>query len=173
MINKFHVLYVGQIELDNIGLAGTPANDRRYSDERLREAFFSARDIAQTMDDLGFDVRALSLVASGPGGFTIGLDPGVASPGAGVLNVAGQFLIPTLFLRLDDGLTLTDLALANVTGTLTPSGPGCAYGYCLETGEEIGIKRLEARPVATLSVEAQERRERREKQYGDRDDRYR
>ncbi len=47
------------------------------------------------------------------------------------------------------------------------------YGYCNETGEEIGIKRLEARPVATLCVEAQERRERREKQYGDRDDRYR
>ena len=48
-----------------------------------------------------------------------------------------------------------------------------SYGYCLETGEEIGIKRLEARPVATLSLEAQERRERREKQFGDRDDRYR
>jgi len=48
-----------------------------------------------------------------------------------------------------------------------------SYGYCNETGEEIGIKRLEARPVATLSLEAQERRERREKQYGDRDDRYR
>ena len=48
-----------------------------------------------------------------------------------------------------------------------------SYGYCLETGEEIGIKRLEARPMATLSVVAQERRERREKQYGDRDDRYR
>jgi DnaK suppressor protein len=48
-----------------------------------------------------------------------------------------------------------------------------SYGYCLETGEEIGIKRLEARPVATHSIEAQERRERREKQYGDRDDRYR
>ncbi|MGH8218472.1 MAG: RNA polymerase-binding protein DksA [Steroidobacteraceae bacterium] len=47
------------------------------------------------------------------------------------------------------------------------------YGYCLETGEEIGVKRLEARPVATLSIEAQERRERRERQYGDRDDRYR
>src|ERR1700730_14359317 len=47
------------------------------------------------------------------------------------------------------------------------------YGYCLETGEEIGIKRLEARPGASLSVVAQERRERREKQYGDRDDRYR
>jgi DnaK suppressor protein len=45
-----------------------------------------------------------------------------------------------------------------------------SYGFCLETGEPIGVKRLEARPVATLSVEAQERRERREKQFGDRDD---
>jgi DnaK suppressor protein len=48
-----------------------------------------------------------------------------------------------------------------------------SYGYCEETGEEIGLKRLEARPVATLSVEAQERRELAEKQYRDRDDRYR
>ena len=56
VINKFHVLYVGQIELDNIGLSGTPANERRYSDERLREAYFTAREVAQTMDALGFDV---------------------------------------------------------------------------------------------------------------------
>lgn len=35
------------------------------------------------------------------------------------------------------------------------------YGYCEETGEEIGIKRLEARPIATLSIEAQEWQERR------------
>ena len=56
MISKFHVLYVGQIELDNVGRDGTPANDRRYSDERLREAFFTARDVAQHMDALGYDV---------------------------------------------------------------------------------------------------------------------
>ena len=56
MIKKFHVLYVGQIELDNIGLNGTPANDRRYSDERLREVFATVKDVAQTMDDLNFDV---------------------------------------------------------------------------------------------------------------------
>ena len=37
------------------------------------------------------------------------------------------------------------------------------YGYCEETGEPIGIKRLEARPVATLTIEAQERHERRER----------
>ncbi|HWM27744.1 MAG TPA: RNA polymerase-binding protein DksA, partial [Woeseiaceae bacterium] len=47
------------------------------------------------------------------------------------------------------------------------------YGYCDETGEEIGLKRLEARPVATLSLEAQERREMAERQFRDRDDRYR
>jgi DnaK suppressor protein len=41
------------------------------------------------------------------------------------------------------------------------------YGYCEETGEPIGLQRLLARPTATLSVEAQERRELRQKQFGD------
>jgi DnaK suppressor protein len=41
------------------------------------------------------------------------------------------------------------------------------YGYCEETGEPIALKRLEARPIATLSVEAQERHERRERVYRD------
>ncbi len=41
------------------------------------------------------------------------------------------------------------------------------YGYCVETGEPISLKRLEARPVATLSLEAQERHERRERSYRD------
>ena len=48
-----------------------------------------------------------------------------------------------------------------------------SYGFCDETGEEIGLKRLEARPVATLCLEAQERREQAERQFRDRDDRYR
>lgn len=41
------------------------------------------------------------------------------------------------------------------------------YGYCEETGEPIGLERLEARPIATLSIEAQERHERMEKTYDD------
>jgi DnaK suppressor protein len=45
-----------------------------------------------------------------------------------------------------------------------------SYGFCEETGEEIGLQRLEARPVATLCVEAQERRELSERQFSDRDD---
>lgn len=52
-----------------------------------------------------------------------------------------------------------DLALARIeNGT---------YGYCEETGEPIGLKRLDARPIATLSLEAQERHERRERVYRD------
>ena len=41
------------------------------------------------------------------------------------------------------------------------------YGYCEETGDQISLKRLDARPIATLSIEAQERHERREKVYRD------
>ena len=54
MITKFSVLYVGQIELDNVGAQGTPADERRYTNDRLVEAFWTSRDIAQTMDELGF-----------------------------------------------------------------------------------------------------------------------
>lgn len=44
-----------------------------------------------------------------------------------------------------------------------------SFGYCEETGEEIGIKRLEARPIATLTIEAQERHERDERTHFDED----
>lgn len=43
------------------------------------------------------------------------------------------------------------------------------YGYCEETGDPIGLKRLEARPVATMTVEAQEAHEKHEKQYVEED----
>jgi DnaK suppressor protein len=42
-----------------------------------------------------------------------------------------------------------------------------SYGYCEETGEPISLRRLDARPIATLSIEAQERHERRERVYRD------
>jgi alkanesulfonate monooxygenase SsuD/methylene tetrahydromethanopterin reductase-like flavin-dependent oxidoreductase (luciferase family) len=54
MIKRFHALYVGQIDLDKVGLDGTPANDRRYSNERLSEVFFTSREVARVMDDLGY-----------------------------------------------------------------------------------------------------------------------
>jgi alkanesulfonate monooxygenase SsuD/methylene tetrahydromethanopterin reductase-like flavin-dependent oxidoreductase (luciferase family) len=54
MIHQFSVLFVGQIELDNIGKAGTPADARRYPNERLVEAYRSVVDVAQLMDELGY-----------------------------------------------------------------------------------------------------------------------
>ncbi len=54
MITKFSALYVGQIELDNVGLRGTPADERRYSNERLVEAFQTAKEVSQHMDELGY-----------------------------------------------------------------------------------------------------------------------
>ncbi|HSE92333.1 MAG TPA: LLM class flavin-dependent oxidoreductase [Methylomirabilota bacterium] len=54
MITKFSVLYVGQVDLDHIGKDGTPADARRYPNERIAEAYFMAREVARTMDELGY-----------------------------------------------------------------------------------------------------------------------
>ena len=56
-------------------------------------------------------------------------------------------------------LTKIDLAIKKIKND--------TYGYCEETGEPIGIKRLIARPIATLSIEAQEKHERNEKIFAD------
>src|SRR2546423_10160084 len=56
--------------------------------------------------------------------------------------------------------------IAKIDAALTRLEDG-TYGYCQETGEPIALKRLEARPIATLSIEAQERHERRERIYRD------
>ena len=56
--------------------------------------------------------------------------------------------------------------LKKVQQSLTRIDSG-EYGYCEETGEPIGIPRLLARPTATLSLEAQQRREMKQKMYGD------
>lgn len=54
MIRQFSVLYVGQIELEDIGRDGTPADARRYPNERLVEAYRTVVDVARLMDDLGY-----------------------------------------------------------------------------------------------------------------------
>jgi DnaK suppressor protein len=56
--------------------------------------------------------------------------------------------------------------IAKIDEAITRIDDG-TYGYCEETGEPISLKRLEARPIATLSIEAQERHEKREKVYRD------
>ncbi len=56
--------------------------------------------------------------------------------------------------------------IAKIDAALTRIEEG-TYGYCEETGEPISLARLDARPIATLSIEAQERHEKREKIYRD------
>jgi RNA polymerase-binding transcription factor len=56
--------------------------------------------------------------------------------------------------------------IAKIDAALTRIEDG-SYGYCEETGEPISLKRLEARPIATLSIDAQERHEKKEKVYRD------
>jgi hypothetical protein len=78
----------------------------------------------------------LTEIALNSGGYAISLQS-IANPGLGVLAPAGNFLIPTLFVSIDDGVTPVDIALANITGLLFARGPSCAYDYCLTSSFEI------------------------------------
>ncbi len=54
MIKHFSVLYVGNIDLEDVGLDGTPADDRRYTNERLVQSYDTAARAAKLMDELGY-----------------------------------------------------------------------------------------------------------------------
>jgi len=54
LIKRFSVLYVGQIDLDNVGVNGTPPDDRRYTNEQLIQTYSNAMALAKQMDDSGF-----------------------------------------------------------------------------------------------------------------------
>ena len=60
MITKFGYLYAGHVDLDDLGFAGTPVNDRWLPDEALASAFDKASDIARVMDKTGFDTMWLA-----------------------------------------------------------------------------------------------------------------
>ena len=55
MITKFGSLFAGNLDMDDIGLAGTPVNERSFSDDELAGAFPKTEAIATTMDRLGYD----------------------------------------------------------------------------------------------------------------------
>ena len=60
MITKFGTLYAGHVDLDDLGLAGTPVNDRWLSDEALASVFDKTTDIARVLDRAGFDTMWLA-----------------------------------------------------------------------------------------------------------------
>ena len=55
MIKKFSTLYAGHVDMENLGLDGTPPNERRYSNEYLASVFDTTTEIAQVTDRLGYD----------------------------------------------------------------------------------------------------------------------
>ena len=73
-------------------------------------------------------VQLTDVTVQASGGATFALDPSVLSPGLGVVQASGSFLIPTLFLRVVDGATSFDLAVPNVEGTLSFDGNGDVVG---------------------------------------------
>src|SRR5512144_2336537 len=60
MITRFSTLYVGHIELEQCGLSGTPADERRYPNERLTEAFDTSRALSRAADTLGYETLWLA-----------------------------------------------------------------------------------------------------------------
>jgi hypothetical protein len=87
-----------------------------------------------------FDVIGLALAA---GGASIGLDPAIANPGLGVLTPAGAFLIPTLFVRIDDGAP-QDLAIPDVSGNVVFGAGGASLAalttsFAIATGGPAGL----------------------------------
>lgn len=89
-----------------------------------------------------FDVIGLSVSASG--GATFALDSASPSPGLGVVNVAGSFLIPTLFLEVDPGGGNFPIAIANLTGTALFDASGTvlqqlATSFQVDSGGPAGI----------------------------------
>jgi DnaK suppressor protein len=82
---------------------------------------------------------------------------------ADALDVASSVMSQTLELRARDRerklIHKIDEALQRIEDR--------NYGYCEETGEPISLRRLEARPIATLSIEAQERHEKKEREYSE------
>ena len=60
MIKKFSTLYVGNIDMENLGMNGTQVNDRSYPNERLVEAFETSLEVAQLIDKLGYDTLWLA-----------------------------------------------------------------------------------------------------------------
>ncbi len=88
---------------------------------------------------------------------TLGEGSNEADPLDSASNIANQSLELRTKDRARKLIHKIDQAIARIDdGT---------YGYCEETGEPIGVKRLEARPIATLCIEAQEQHEKMEKEY--------
>jgi hypothetical protein len=91
-------------------------------------------------------LRITDVTVQASGGASFTLDPSVLSPALGVVRANGSFLIPTLFLRVDDGSTPVDLAVPDVEGTLVFDAEGDVIGLASDF-------QVESPTAGILSVE--------------------
>ena len=127
-----------------------PSEDEPFMNERQREYF--RRKLLAWKDDILRESRETIQALQEDSGYHADLADRATSETDKGLELRARDRQRKLIAKIDAALKRID------NGT---------YGYCEETGEPISVRRLDARPIATLSIEAQERHERREKVYRD------
>ncbi len=126
----------------------TPHNDEPFMNERQREYF--RNKLLAWCDDIIAESRETLEVLQGENENHADLADRASSETGRSVELRARERQRKLIAKIDAALRRIDEGI---------------YGYCEETGEPISLRRLEARPIATLSIEAQERHERRERVY--------
>lgn len=128
----------------------TPSDDEPFMNDRQREYF--RRKLLLWKEDILKESRDTLVVLQNENENHPDLADRASSETDRAIELRARDRQRKLISKIDSALTRIE------DGT---------YGYCEETGEPIALKRLDARPIATLSVEAQERHEKRERVYKD------
>ena len=135
------------VELD---VSYKPSDDEPFMNERQKEYF--RRKLLSWKDDILHESRETLVALQNENENHPDLADRASSETDSALELRARDRQRKLISKIDAALVRIDDG---------------SYGYCEETGEPISLMRLDARPIATLSIEAQERHERREKVYRD------
>ena len=135
---------------DVIDAAYVPSDDEVFMNERQREYF--RKKLLAWKDDILRESRETLAVLQNESENHPDLADRASSETDRAIELRARDRQRKLIAKIDSALARIDDG---------------SYGFCEETGEPIGLRRLDARPIATLSIEAQERHERRERIYRD------
>jgi DnaK suppressor protein len=138
------------VPTDVIDVDYRPSEDEPFMNERQREYF--RRKLLAWKDDILRESRETLVVLQNDNENLPDLADRASSETDRSIELRARDRQRKLIAKIDSALARLDDG---------------SYGYCEETGEPISLKRLDARPIATFSIEAQERHERREKVYRD------
>jgi RNA polymerase-binding transcription factor len=136
------------VPTDSINTDYRPSEDEPFMNERQREYF--RRKLLAWKNDILREARETLVVLQNDNENLPDLADRASSETDRAIELRARDRQRKLIAKIDSALSRLD------DGT---------YGYCEETGEPISLKRLDARPIATFSIEAQERHERRERVY--------